>query len=282
MQENNTQQKKLSKTTTEDILITFPYHQMGVPISVPLVSIVNCTPLYRIYRKKTDLFCFEYILSGTQYIVEDKKYKVSSGDCYIIYGNRKHLYYADKNDPPKKICICAYGNLISELLKAYGITQTVFHKSNVLPIFEDLISFAQQQPDYYSFCHRTAIAIHKLIDAISNDTEKSTFIPQYIVEAKNIIDKSAEKKLNLEAVCKQVGISKSQLIKGFKKYYKKTPYNYLVDIKIQTAKILLVNTNSTVKEIAYSLKFPDEYYFSNLFKKKVGVSPSRYNISSKE
>ena len=38
----------------------------------------------------------------------------------------------------------------------------------------------------------------------------------------------------------------------------------------------VLNTNLSVKQIAYELSFTDEYYFSNIFKQKVGISPGKY------
>ena len=39
---------------------------------------------------------------------------------------------------------------------------------------------------------------------------------------------------------------------------------------------MLLNTNLSVKQIANHLSFADEYYFSNVFKQKVGLSPTAY------
>lgn len=266
-----------TKTTEEEILILFPYHEQGIPLSVPIVSKVHCSPQYKIHRKKTDLYCFEYILRGTQIVVSDKKYKVSAGDFCIIH-NGKHLYYSDKNDPPTKVSICVYGNFVKNLLDAYGVTQTLFSNINVLHVFDKLLSLNKDREniDYNFFCQKTALCIHELIHCVLSSKQYSINIPNYIVNAKKILDNSLNEKLNLDDVCKKVNTSKSQLIKSFKKYYGVTPYNYLVDLKINTAKILLSNTNQSVKEIAYTLKFPDEYYFSNQFKKKVGVSPTKF------
>ena len=70
--------------------------------------------------------------------------------------------------------------------------------------------------------------------------------------------------------------SESQTIRIFKDAYGITPYAYLIEKKISLAKKLLTGTNLTVKEISEKLAFADEYYFSNLFKQKVGTSPSSF------
>lgn len=275
--------KTASKETEEENLVLFPYHEKGIPISVPIVSKTHCSPQYKVYRKHTELYCFEYIISGAHYIIADgKKYRAQAGDFYIVYGNTQHLYYSDPKEPTVKIAICAYGDFITQLLKSYNVTATIFHNNNVLPILEDLLSVARQNPDYASFCRTTALALHKIVESISGSVTAETSIPDYLSKAKNLIDCSEFEKINLDSVCKRVGISKPQLIRAFKDYYNITPYNYILDMKIQSAKILLTSTSLSVKEIAYKLKFADEYYFSNRFKQKVGLSPLQYKRNNRE
>ena len=77
-------------------------------------------------------------------------------------------------------------------------------------------------------------------------------------------------------------MSESQTIRLFKKNFGTTPYTYVLNKKINFAKKLLIDTNLSVKEISTKLCFSDEYYFSNIFKEKVGCSPSQYRRSRTE
>ena len=60
-----------------------------------------------------------------------------------------------------------------------------------------------------------------------------------------------------------------------------TPYKYILNGKTETAKMMLLNTNMPIKEIAYELSFADEHYFSNMFKKLTGTSPKKYRETEK-
>ena len=55
-----------------------------------------------------------------------------------------------------------------------------------------------------------------------------------------------------------------------------TPYQYFSTKRIEIAASLLLNSNLQVKEIAESLNYSDQPYFSNAFKKIMGVSPEKY------
>ena len=51
---------------------------------------------------------------------------------------------------------------------------------------------------------------------------------------------------------------------------------YIHDIKVSKAKAMLINSNDTVKEIAYNLGFNDEKYFMKLFKEHENLTPTQF------
>jgi AraC-like DNA-binding protein len=71
-------------------------------------------------------------------------------------------------------------------------------------------------------------------------------------------------------------LSPYHLIRAFKQQTGKTPYEYLVDLKIDKAKELLENYRYSVTEICFLCGFNNHSHFTTLFKRKVGVPPSEY------
>ncbi len=84
-----------------------------------------------------------------------------------------------------------------------------------------------------------------------------------------------------EDICRHFSCSRSHLSHEFNKHTGKSIKEYLTDLRIKDAKLLLVHTNLTVTEIAFSVGYGDSNYFSNLFKQKVGISPREYRKSHK-
>ena len=62
----------------------------------------------------------------------------------------------------------------------------------------------------------------------------------------------------------------------FKKYVGMSPKHYMVHLKIQTAKALLIRTNLSIKEVSSYSYFSDDKLFMKQFKKLTGVTPSTF------
>ena len=65
----------------------------------------------------------------------------------------------------------------------------------------------------------------------------------------------------------------------FKKIFKMSPVRFVTKMRIDYAKELLVTNRRSVSEIAEMCGFSNTYYFSNVFKKQTGFSPSQYTVN---
>jgi AraC family transcriptional regulator len=77
-------------------------------------------------------------------------------------------------------------------------------------------------------------------------------------------------------IAKIANMSRYHFIRAFKNETGKTPYDYLIDIKIEKAKELLKDKDYSITEICSLCGFTSHSHFSTTFKKKLGVSPSKY------
>jgi AraC-like DNA-binding protein len=101
--------------------------------------------------------------------------------------------------------------------------------------------------------------------------------PEVIVLMENIlIDNVLSPSVNLKNAFKKIPISHHHLIRIFKKSTGLAPLQYLIELRLREAGKLLATTSRSVKEIAEILGFSDPYYFSRLFKNKMGLSPLHF------
>ena len=82
--------------------------------------------------------------------------------------------------------------------------------------------------------------------------------------------------LSVQETAAHVGISEVHLRRIFRDVAHVTPVRYLMDLRLEQAKILLQSSNYSIFEIALAVGFSDQYYFSRLFKKSNGQTPSEY------
>ena len=80
----------------------------------------------------------------------------------------------------------------------------------------------------------------------------------------------------LEFYANLCDMSLSSFKQTFSSIMKNPPLAYLTSIKLDRAKYYLCSTNMTIKEVAESVGYDNPLYFSRIFKKYFGVSPSKF------
>ena len=127
---------------------------------------------------------------------------------------------------------------------------------------------------------KCSIIFLEIIQSLSKHIEKASTTNEYATLAKNYCDRNIYEKITIDDVARHVGLSVSQLTRLFKQEYQSTVYAYILNNKINTAKVLLNSTSLTVYEIAHLLGFTDEHYFTNIFKRKTGHTPTKWRKCS--
>lgn len=82
--------------------------------------------------------------------------------------------------------------------------------------------------------------------------------------------------ISLEDVAEQVNISPQYFSKLIKKTTGFNFIDWLSMLRVKKAKELLTNSNLTVKEVCFMVGYKDPNYFSRIFKKRIGITPSEY------
>ncbi|MFK3936876.1 ABC transporter substrate-binding protein [Alkalihalobacillus sp. NPDC078783] len=108
-------------------------------------------------------------------------------------------------------------------------------------------------------------------------TTKSTLsVKQLIQKSKDYIDDHYHTELTREQLAALTGLNTDYYSRTFKSYYQKTPIEYVNEVRLLHAKQKLLQSDETIRTIAKSVGFNDEFYFSRRFKAKEGFSPSVY------
>lgn len=97
-----------------------------------------------------------------------------------------------------------------------------------------------------------------------------------VYETIKFIENNYNQKLSLEEVANSVFLSASYLSKLFKDEIDKTIIEFLTEVRIEKAKKFLITSELSLQSIAEKVGYGDASYFSKVFKKEEGISPSEY------
>lgn len=97
-----------------------------------------------------------------------------------------------------------------------------------------------------------------------------------IAKAKILMQENIEQNLPGEAIARQIGMGYSWFRRIFKEYTGFAPNQYMQELKISKSKELLTNSEMNCQQIAYAVGFETPSYFNIVFKKKTGMTPSKY------
>lgn len=254
----------------------------NMPFAMECFGISYCDGSYSMERTSAHLTVIEYVISGTGTVESPRgTFHPKAGDTYLLCANEPHKYYADPKYPWVKIWVNLQGKLITPILNAYGLTHSMYlPKLDTYEFIQRIHAIASPDDidvdEAMDECCKVFLELCQYIRNNLNAGELEKPVPRNISLLKEYLDVHLEERLTLEKCSEITYLSVSQTIRRFRSAYGMTPYEYLNQRRINTAKQLLQNSTLSIEEIAAQTGFPDHNYFSKYFKKKVGVSPSKF------
>jgi AraC-like DNA-binding protein/quercetin dioxygenase-like cupin family protein len=108
---------------------------------------------------------------------------------------------------------------------------------------------------------------------------KESMETQLVVDIKAYIEKNVSEVFRVDALCKQTGYGKSYLSRVFREQTGKTLAAYAIQMKIKKAKVLIRESELNFAQISYRLSFDNPQYFSRVFKRVTGMTPTEFKAS---
>lgn len=116
---------------------------------------------------------------------------------------------------------------------------------------------------FFQYLYETAVA------------EKSS-VREAVQEIISHLDGNFTEVVSLEKLAERTDVSASSLSRGFKAQTGMTPTEYAIRLRMEQAKHLLAFTDDTVTAISEQCGYCNVHYFSSVFRKECGISPSQY------
>ena len=201
-------------------------------------------------------------------VIGDESYCISEGDIMVIPPGVVHFNMSD--------------NLFQDIYvqgKELDFSGAVFARDkdgSVRTLMEMLLkAIVEKENNYKLIADALLEAICLYIKKELANTGKTN---PYVDKLKNeIYANLANADFNIVEEMRKIGFNPTYFRRCFKEIVGKPPLEYMTQLRINRAKILLRQDNFvSVKNVAYACGFNDNLYFSTCFKKHVGISPIEY------
>lgn len=252
-----------------------------VSLAVYNVGYQKCHPLYQWGPGIRDHYLIHHVLSGRgYYTVRGVTYPLGAGDTFLVYPFTEVSYCADANDPWQYYWVGFSGSDAKFLLghtdftKDCPVISTDFGdklKDALLKIYN---CRGQSNADGVKMTGRLYLALGVLMEhASARHPDAALF---YAQKAMEFIGYNYSNPISVEDIADYCKISRSQLYRIFMAHSGVSPKAYLSDFRLRQACRLLESTGLSVGAIANSVGFENSLYFSKVFRKSKGMTPSAY------
>jgi len=268
--------------------------------------------IMRFAQKPLDLHSHEFdelvvTLKGKGvHFTEDEEYQIHAGDVFFIRPGASHgyrdtdgleivniLYYPDQLgiplqwlrespgykalfdlEPESRRKFSFKGRLSLPLEALASVERTILEMESELASQEEGRLFM------------AAAALMRLLGTLSrlyeNGPSPSAAQLVRIGKTLSFIETSYQKRISLDELAKMAKMSKSSLIREFKRLTGRTPVDYLLSVRLAKAAELLTAGDATIGEAALRCGFTDGNYFARQFKRSTGLPPREYRRLAKE
>ena len=251
-------------------------------------------------------FEFVYVLHGrAEHTINDRTMILSEGDYFLIDLNCRHEYR--KLSGEEKFCI----------VNCMFLPSFVDHSLKSIKRFDELASYAMKE---YSAGERSSVALSSYHDQdgfvgsliqrmmkeskdkkagsyeilraslvaliiclarneVETESTGAEFVTRYI---RRFVDENYYRQIGLSDVCRELGFSLTYASITFKEESGMNFRDYLKRVRLEKACGYLRSTDMSVAEIAGLVGYADAAFLYKMFKKELGVTPSRYRELQKK
>jgi AraC-like DNA-binding protein len=225
-----------------------------------------------------------YVISGkVHFYFAGKEQIVSQGNMVLFRPGEPQSYYLYAADEPEMYWVHFTGSNVDAILDHYQ-----------LPSADNLFG-AGTSPDYHRLFQQMIRELHlkrvnfedllemnlRHIFLIINRylREKNKIGAEMLTEIERAIhyfNENFNQNIVIEEYAKEHQMTANWFTQNFKKITKHTPMQYIISLRITSAIYMIDNTNYNMTQIASAVGYDNSLYFSRIFKKHTGMSPSEY------
>ena len=254
----------------------------SLPIAVYNSGVQQCEPGYTWGPGVRDHFLVHHVVSGRgTYTAGDGVYPVLAGDTFLVRPGQVARYSADEEDP-WEYCWVGFNGAEAKVL----IARTAFAAGPVArfaapdAIRDAITAIYAASGTTQASELRTIGLLYEFLALLIEQSDRGgaagDLSLEYVEAAVRFIARNYSRPIDVSDVAASVGISRSHLYRVFMRHIAASPNDYLTRFRITQACELLGRSSLPVAAVAASVGYDDSLYFSRVFKKCTGLSPTAY------
>lgn len=219
----------------------------------------------------TEIF---FIKDGTgRMLIENESLPVSSNSLVVIGAQVTHTEFSDPENPLDYYVLGVEGlKLNTDKEPEYIHVPASANSPFIRQCFENILREMHNKQDRYAeicqhyldililyFCRKDHVS-YEVVDAQNSSHECH--------KVKRFIEHNYQSMISLDSLAENCSLSKYYLSHRFTELYGKSPIAYLNEVRLASARDLLLTTNHSIEEIAGCIGFSSTSYFSQSFQKK--------------
>ena len=257
-------------------------------LNLKYCGVEYCEPGFLMTPHRREEFLIHYVFRGSGYFqCRDKEFPLSIGSVFAIFP-KEVTSYGTYPENPLNFCWMGFsGKNASRLVEMTGLSikdpvLSLDPQNDILKIITRCVQLCKSNVP----CAELEIQsmLFKFFAVIGTKKDYSQIVKtginqtlnNNVSKAKNYIQLHFMKSLSVKDVACNINLDRTYLSKIFHLVEGITIHDYLTGFRMESAKRMLLETSYSIYEISDLVGISDAYYFSRLFKKYTGLSPSRY------
>ncbi|QAT49563.1 AraC family transcriptional regulator [Caproiciproducens sp. NJN-50] len=261
-----------------------PFHN-SLGLAVYSCGVQRCASCHSWGPAVRDHYLIHYILSGRgTFRCSGKQHRLSVGDGFLVVPSQLVSYAADGKEPWTYCWVGFNGSDAKRLMEQTGLLdrEPVFHyegDDRLERLLTGICNSSGSSPSEEARMESGLLLfLAELMDRFGKPAQPQDNGYEYVKKAIKFIDYNYSGDITVSSIASNAGISRSHLYRLFMRHISMPPNEYLMRYRVGKAAELLAAGDLTVGETAYSTGFSDQLYFSRVFRRYMGIPPSRYAL----
>lgn len=245
----------------------------------PISKILYCSKIYTkpdkiLVNDGRHAHALVFFIEGeSDYVYDEQTLSASTGTVLFLPKDKKYLIHRYSTAQ------CIYVDFLTAKSENFlPFAKKYPNSAQFRDTFTNLLSSYKQKRIGYEA--EMMSLLYKLISMIQI-ADRTSYLPgakyQKISDAVDYIRKNySSGQIKISHLANMSGMSTRYFSELFSVFFGISPKEYIIQMQLETAKNLLISSSTSVSEIAEICGFADVYYFSKVFKKSTGSTPSSF------